>query len=108
MTRTLLFAGERAGGHALLHACDKATGADLWQGEMPGPQTSLPMTYVHQGRQFVVLSARGPQGVGAQRVAFALPLPQPAGGRGGRGGAGGRGGGAPAGRGGEGVQGRVP
>jgi quinoprotein glucose dehydrogenase len=106
VTRTLLFAGEGAGGHALLHAYDKATGADLWQGEMPGPQTSLPMAYMHQGRQFVVLSVRGPQGSGAQLVAFALPQPQPAGGRGGRGGrggAGGRGGGAPAGRGGAGL-----
>ena len=53
MTKTLLFAGEGSGGQPIFHAYDKATGADIWQTPMPGPQTSLPMTYVHQGRQYV-------------------------------------------------------
>ena len=98
VTKTLLFAGEGAGGLAFFHAYDKATGAEIWQTPIPGPQTSLPMTYMHQGRQSVVVGVRGPTGTGAQLMAFALPREEPAGrgGRGGRaGGAGGRGG-APA------------
>ena len=98
VTKTLLFAGEGAGGLAFFHAYDKATGAEIWQTPIPGPQTSLPMTYMHQGRQYVVVGVRGPTGTGAQLMAFARPREEPAG-RGGRGGragaAGGRGGAAP-------------
>ena len=101
VTKTLLFAGEGAGGMAVFHAYDKATGADVWQTAIPGPQTSLPMTYLHQGRQFVVVGTRGTATSGAQLVAFAVPPPD-TGGRGGRGGRGGgpAGGAPPAGRGG--------
>jgi quinoprotein glucose dehydrogenase len=98
VTKTLLFAGEGSGGLAFFHAYDKATGAEIWQTPTPGPQTSVPMTYLHQGRQYVVVGVRGPTGSGAQLMAFALPREEPAGrgGRGGRGGAaGGRGGAAP-------------
>ena len=95
VTKTLLFAGEGSGGQPVLHAYDKATGAGIWETALPGPQTSLPMTYLHNGRQYVVLGARGSAGSGAQLVAYALPREAPAG-RGGRGGApaGGRGRGA--------------
>jgi quinoprotein glucose dehydrogenase len=92
VTKTMLFAGEGSGGAPILHAYDKATGAEIWQTPMPGPQTSLPMTYLHQGRQFVVLGVRGRAatadnpGQGAQLVAYALPAPNESG-RGGRGGA---------------------
>jgi len=98
VTKTLLFAGEGSGGMAFFHAYDKATGGDVWQTAIPGPQTSLPMTYMHQGRQFIVVGVRGTANSGAQLVAFALPPPEPPGGRGGRGrgaGPGGRGGAAP-------------
>jgi quinoprotein glucose dehydrogenase len=100
VTKTLLFAGEGSGGQAVFHAYDKATGADVWQTAIPGPQVSLPMTYLHQGRQFVVVGVRGTANTGAQLVAFAFPPPEPPGGRGGRGrgagpGGGGRGGAAP-------------
>ena len=82
VTKTLLFGGEGSGGQPVFHAYDKATGADIWQTPIPGQQTSLPMTYVHQGRQYVVVGLRGnaAAGSGAQLVAFALPRPQPAGG----------------------------
>jgi len=98
VTKTLLFAGEGGGGQAFFHAYDKATGADIWQTAIPGPQSSLPMTYLHQGRQYVVVGVRGPTGSGAQLLAFALPREEPAG-RGGRGGRGGGRGAGPAGRG---------
>jgi quinoprotein glucose dehydrogenase len=79
VTKTLLFAGEGSGGHAVFHAYDKATGAEIWQTPIPGPQTSLPMTYMYQGRQFIVFAVRGSaqpgNQSGAQLVAFAAPAP---------------------------------
>jgi quinoprotein glucose dehydrogenase len=91
VTKTLLFAGEGSGGQPVLHAYDKATGAEIWQTALPGPQVSLPMSYMHQGRQYVVVGVRGPQGSGAQLIAFAIPADPPAGGRGRGGRAGGDG-----------------
>jgi len=87
VTKTLLFAGEGSGGHAVFHAYDKATGADVWQTQIPGPMTALPMTYMHQGRQFIVFAVAGnaQAQTGAQLVAFALPAQGGPGGRGGRG-----------------------
>jgi quinoprotein glucose dehydrogenase len=99
VTKTLLFAGEGSGGAPIFHAYDKATGADVWQTPMPGPQVSLPMSYLHNGRQYIIIGARGSAGAngnpgyGAQLIAYALPAPAAEG----RGGRGGRGGGAPAG-----------
>jgi quinoprotein glucose dehydrogenase len=82
VTKTLLFAGEGSGGQPVFHAYDKATGAEVWQAPIPGPQTALPMTYMYQGRQFIVFAVRGSSQpgaqTGAQLVAFALPAqPQP-------------------------------
>jgi quinoprotein glucose dehydrogenase len=96
VTKTLLFAGD--GTTALLHAYDKKTGEDIAQIPMPGMQTGVPMTYVHQGRQFILLpvSATAATGTTAQLVAYALPAAGGAGG-GGRGGRGGGGGAAQAG-----------
>jgi quinoprotein glucose dehydrogenase len=80
VTRTLLFGTEGGGGRPLLHAYDKQTGVHLAEVAMPGNSSSVPMTYMHQGRQFVVLAVGGqPAG---QLAAFSLPVP---GGRGGRG-----------------------
>ena len=79
VTKTLLFAGEGSGGQPVFHAYDKATGAEVWQTPLPGPQTSLPMTYSYQGRQFIVLAVRGSSQpgnqTGARLVAFAAPAP---------------------------------
>jgi quinoprotein glucose dehydrogenase len=73
VTRTLLFAGD--GTNPLLHAYDKKTGADIAQIPMPGMQTGVPMTYVHQGRQFILVAVGANQanGTTAQMVAYALP-----------------------------------
>jgi quinoprotein glucose dehydrogenase len=84
VTKTLLFAGD--GTNPLLHAYDKKTGEDIAQIPMPGMQTGVPMTYVHQGRQFILLpvAANAQTGTTAQLVAYALPVPGGRG-RGGRG-----------------------
>jgi len=91
VTKTLLFAGD--GTDPLLHAYDKQTGADLAQIPIPGMQTGVPMTYVHQGRQFVLVAvgANAQAGSTAQLVALALPAPAGARGAGGRGARGARG-----------------
>jgi quinoprotein glucose dehydrogenase len=87
VTKTLLFGGEGSGGRPLLHAYDKKTGENIAQLPMPGNQTGVPMTYMYQNRQFILMAVAGqPAG---QLVAFALPPPAGAGG--GRGGRGGRG-----------------
>jgi quinoprotein glucose dehydrogenase len=95
VTKNFLFATEGSGGQAILHAYDKKTGAGIWQAPMPaGPASGIPMTYLHQGKQYIVHAARGANGAGAQLVAWTV-APPPAAGGGGRGGrgAGGRGGG---------------
>jgi quinoprotein glucose dehydrogenase len=87
VTKTLLFAGD--GTNPILHAYDKKTGEDIAQLPMPGMQTGVPMTYVHQGRQFILVAAGANQQTGstAQLVAYALPVPgNRGGGRGARGG----------------------
>jgi quinoprotein glucose dehydrogenase len=97
VTKTLLFAGD--GTNPFLHAYDKKTGEDIAQIPMPGMQTGVPMTYVHNGRQFILVAvgANAATGTAAQLVAYALPQPAAAGGAGGRGARGARGA-APAGQ----------
>jgi len=77
-TKTLLIAGE-GGVHrndagervALLRAYDKVTGADIGTVEMPDKQTGSPMTYMANGKQYIVVAVSGVDG--AQLIAFALP-----------------------------------
>jgi quinoprotein glucose dehydrogenase len=73
VTRTLLFAGEGWGGQPYFRALDKATGEILWETRIPGVQTGTPMTYLHEGKQYVVFSA-GDQDTATpgMLVAFAL------------------------------------
>ena len=78
-TKTLLFAGEGGGMYAasgsggnIFRAHDKATGAVVAEIELPANQTGLPMTYMHEGRQFVVMAVGAP-GHPGELVALALP-----------------------------------
>ncbi len=58
----------------------KKTGENLGEIPMPGTQTGVPMSYLYQNRQFVLMAVSGqPAG---QLVAFALPVPSTPGGRG--------------------------
>jgi quinoprotein glucose dehydrogenase len=72
-TKTLLFAGEGWGGQPFFRALDKQTGATLWETEVPGVQTGPPVTYMHQGRQYVAFTVGEQDRVPALLVAFALP-----------------------------------
>ena len=76
VTKTLVFAGEGYGGQPFFRAYDKKTGATVWETETPvGPQTGLPMTYLFNGKQYIVFSVEGDaaKNTASQLVAYALP-----------------------------------
>lgn len=58
-----------------IRAFDIETGRELWKGELPAGARATPMTYMMNGRQFVVIAAGGNEdwGKGDSIVAFALP-----------------------------------
>ena len=81
VTATLLFIGE--GGNVFggiqdnmwgtaFRAYDKATGAVVWETELPAGTTGGPMTYLHEGRQYIVVPVGG-RDRPAEWVALALP-----------------------------------
>jgi quinoprotein glucose dehydrogenase len=79
VTSTLVIAGE--GGFftapnglrgAMLRAYDKATGGEVGAIYMPAPQTGSPMTYMRNGRQYLLVSISGGTYSG-ELVAYALP-----------------------------------
>ena len=86
VTKTLLFAGEGSGmfaafgsGGPRFRAHDKATGAILREFELPANQSGTPMSYLADGRQFLVVAVGAPNHPG-EFVALALPresLPPP-------------------------------
>jgi quinoprotein glucose dehydrogenase len=73
VTKTLLMAGEGSSGAAVFRALDKMTGETLGEIELPNAQVGLPMTYMHEGRQYIVISVGG-GGEAAELVALALPV----------------------------------
>jgi len=78
VTKTLVIAGEGGfvttpnGRGAMLRAYDKATGQELGAMFLPAPQTGSPMTYLHNGKQHLVLAISGP-GYSGELIAFRLP-----------------------------------
>jgi len=82
VTKTLVIAGEGSvhtndAGEtvALLRAYDKATGEDVpGRVEMPARQTGSPMTYMHDGKQYIVLAvSHAGANAGGELIAYALP-----------------------------------
>ncbi len=74
VTRTLLLAGDRgdASEPSYLRAYDKATGDTLWEQALPGRHhNAAPMTYMHEGRQYIVIAVGG-AAEPARLVAFRL------------------------------------
>ncbi len=72
LTKTLLFAGEGAGGSNKFRAHNKQTGEIIAEFELPSTQTGQPFTYEHNGKQYVAMFVSG-SGQVAQLVAYALP-----------------------------------
>jgi quinoprotein glucose dehydrogenase len=78
VTKTLLIAGEpgtfttpngRVG--AMLRAYDKQSGKEVGSVYMPAGQTGTPLTYMLNGKQYIVVAIGG-QGYGAELLAFRL------------------------------------
>ena len=53
-------------------AFDKATGAVAWETELPAGTTGTPMTYMFDGKQFVVVAIGGID-TEAEYIALSLP-----------------------------------
>ncbi len=80
VTRTLLISGEPGFGitstgqrGAMLRAYDKKSGAEVGAVYMPAPQTGSPMTYMLNGRQYLIVAISGGSYSGEL---LALRLPQ--------------------------------
>jgi quinoprotein glucose dehydrogenase len=77
-TKTLVIAGEAGyattpfGRGAMLRAYDKATGKEAGAVFMPAPQSGSPMTYMLDGKQYIVLAISGGSYSG-ELLAFRLP-----------------------------------
>jgi quinoprotein glucose dehydrogenase len=79
VTKTLVIAGE---GHvtttsehprgAMLRAYDKMTGKEVGAVYMPAPQTGSPMTYMADGKQYIVVAVSGGPYSG-EYIAYSLP-----------------------------------
>lgn len=82
VTKTLVIAGDgmvttqpsgvRA---AMLRAYDKSTGKEVGAVMMPAPQSGSPMTYMVNGRQYIVIAVSGGAYSG-EYLAFTLPAPE--------------------------------
>ena len=57
---------------AMLRAYDKATGKEVGAVFMPAPQSASPMTYMANGKQYIVVAVSGGPYSG-EYIAFALP-----------------------------------
>jgi quinoprotein glucose dehydrogenase len=80
VTKTLLFAGDGSGmfasgpngGGPMFRALDKKTGALIHEMRLPGNETGLPMTYMLNGRQYIVVAVAN-RNAPAELVALTLP-----------------------------------
>ena len=59
-------------GGKMFRAFDKKTGAIVWEMELPAGASGAPMTYMHSGKQYIVVAVSGRQTPG-ELVALALP-----------------------------------
>jgi quinoprotein glucose dehydrogenase len=80
VTKTLVIAGEGAGmfavpagsGGPMLYAYDKRTGDVVGEFKMPANQTGIPMTYMLNGKQYIVVAIGGRNYPG-ELITLALP-----------------------------------
>ena len=80
VTSTLLFLADGTptmgvqpwGGSPMFRAYDKATGEMIWEMELPTPVSGAPMSYMEDGRQYIVFPVSG-EGRENELIALALP-----------------------------------
>jgi quinoprotein glucose dehydrogenase len=78
VTKTLLFSGSGYNTEPAFRAYDKRTGQLIWETPTePGPPNGVPMTYLHRGKQYIVVAVQGDisKRAATQLVAYALPDP---------------------------------
>jgi quinoprotein glucose dehydrogenase len=74
VTQTLLFSAEGWGGAPVLHALDKTTGETIYELKLSGQVGSQPMTYMHDGRQYIAFWVGDTRSSTNARLAvYALP-----------------------------------
>lgn len=74
VTRTLLIYGEGRSGEPRMHAVNKRTGERLGTVQLPATTDTAPMTFLHEGSQYIVTAVSGPELPGSL-VALRLPRP---------------------------------
>ena len=79
VTKTMVIAGESNFGPtpsgargAMLRAFDKTSGKEIGAVYMPAPQSGSPMTYMLNGKQYLVIAISG-AGYSGELVAFTIP-----------------------------------
>ena len=60
-------------GEPWFRAYDKATGDVVWEYELSAGTTGAPITYLHEGKQFIVVGVAGDDEAPPRHVAFSLP-----------------------------------
>jgi len=71
VTKTLLMYGEGRGAAPLFRAIDKMTGEEVGQVELPASTLTAPMTFMHEGKQYLLMAVGG-RGLAGSLVALAL------------------------------------
>jgi quinoprotein glucose dehydrogenase len=72
LTRSLLIYGEGRTGRPRLHAVNKLTGESVAVIDLPAPSSGHPMTYMHEGKQYIIVPAAG-RDLPGSLVALRLP-----------------------------------
>ena len=73
VSKTLLFASEGSGGRPMLHAVNKQTGEIQGSIDLPAPSQYGMMTYMHEGKQYIVTQIGQGGTFPGSLAAFALP-----------------------------------
>src|SRR5690606_23661537 len=72
VTRTLLIYGEGRSGEPRMHAVDKRTGERIGTVDIPAETSTAPMTFMHDGKQYIVAAIAGGD-IPGSLVALRLP-----------------------------------
>src|SRR5262249_18434851 len=80
ITKTLVFIGEgpdvgrffKGDGTKMFRALDKRNGNIVWERELPGGTSGVPMTYMVDGKQYIAVTV-GWSDMGGEVIALALP-----------------------------------
>ena len=85
VTKSLIFLGEGGNtgvatlpqwyngpGGKMFRAYDKTTGEVVWEIELPGGTSGAPMTYMYEGRQYIIATV-GWDDMASELIALALP-----------------------------------